>query len=201
MVRPGYRGSVICFVFIPVFLRFEASLLLDFWPFFPYHWTCKAQCYRRRKNNEPKYDNRPGDLHLNDNLTRAEMAVLVSQICINPEHIAWERDFYARLCDANFNDVPKWARTYVGVCASNGIMAGYGEGIFSPSDPATPQMACAVILRWLERDGWDYDTACDKAAELELIPAEALTGDTITRGDMAILIKRAQDYMAWLQTL
>ena len=25
-----------------------------------------------------------GDLHLNDNLTRAEMAVLVSQICINP---------------------------------------------------------------------------------------------------------------------
>ena len=121
-----------------------------------------------------------GDLHLNDNLTRAEMAVLVSQ---------------------NFNDVPKWARTYVGVCASNGIMAGYGEGIFAPSDPATPQMACAVILRWLERDGWDYDTACDKAAELELIPAEALTGDTITRGDMAILIKRAQDYMAWLQTL
>ena len=134
-------------------------------------------------------------------VTRAEMAVLVSQICINPEHIAWERDFYARLCDANFNDVPKWARTYVGVCASNGIMAGYGEGIFAPSDPATPQMACAVILRWLERDGWDYDTACDKAAELELIPAEALTGDTITRGDMAILIKRAQDYMAWLQTL
>ena len=142
-----------------------------------------------------------GDLHLNDNLTRAEMAVLVSQICINPEHIAWERDFYARLCDANCNDVPKWAKTYVGVCASNGIMAGYGEGIFAPSDPATPQMACAVILRWLERDSWDYDTACDKAAELELIPAEALTGDTITRGDMAVLIKRAQDYMAWLQTL
>ena len=56
-----------------------------------------------------------GDLHLNDNLTRAEMAVLVSQICINPEHIAWERDFYARLCDANFNNVPKWAKTYVGV--------------------------------------------------------------------------------------
>jgi hypothetical protein len=45
------------------------------------------------------------------------------------------------------------------------------------------------------------DTACDKALELELAPAEALEGDTITRGDMALLICRAQDFMAWLQTL
>ena len=36
---------------------------------------------------------------------------------------------------------------------------------------------------------------------LELAPAEALASDTITRGDMAILICRAQDFMAWLQTL
>lgn len=40
-----------------------------------------------------------------------------------------------------------------------------------------------------------------RALELELAPAEALAGDTITRGDMAILICRAQDFMAWLQTL
>lgn len=62
-------------------------------------------------------------------------------------------------------------------------------------------MACTVILSWLERDGWSYATACDKALELELAPAEALASDTITRGDMAILICRAQDFMAWLQTL
>lgn len=142
-----------------------------------------------------------GDLHLDAPLTRAQMAVLVSQICINPEHIAWERGFYSRLCDANFTDVPKWAKPYVGVCAANGIMAGYGDGHFGPADPVSPQMACSVILRWLERDGWSYATACDKALELELAPAEALAGDTITRGDMAILIYRAQDFMAWLQTL
>ncbi len=142
-----------------------------------------------------------GDLHLDASLTRAQMAVLVSQLCINPEHIAWERGFYSRLCDANFTDVPEWAKPYVGVCAANGIIAGYGDGRFAPADPVSPQMACTVILSWLERDGWDYATACDKALELELAPAEALEGDTITRGDMALLICRAQDFMAWLQTL
>lgn len=142
-----------------------------------------------------------GDLHLDSPLTRAQMAVLVSQLCINPEHIAWERGFYSRLCDANFTDVPEWAKPYVGVCAANGIMAGYGDGRFAPADTVSPRMACAVILSWLERDGWSYATACDKALELELAPAEALAGNTITRGDVAILICRAQDFMAWLQTL
>lgn len=142
-----------------------------------------------------------GNLHLDAPLTRAQMAVLVSQICINPEHIAWERGFYSRLCDTNFTDVPEWAKPYVGVCAANGIMAGYGDGRFAPADPVSPQMACSVILRWLERDSWSYATACDKALELELAPAEALASETITRGDMAILIYRAQDFMAWLQTL
>lgn len=142
-----------------------------------------------------------GNLHLDAPLTRAQMAVLVSQICINPEHIAWERGFYSRLCDANFTDVPEWAKPYVGVCAANGIMTGYGDGRFAPADTVSPRMACTVILSWLERDGWSYATACDKALELELAPVEALAGDTITRGDMAILICRAQNFMAWLQTL
>ena len=142
-----------------------------------------------------------GDLHLDAPLTRAHMAVLVSQLCINPEHIAWERGFYSRLCDANFTDVPEWAKPYVGVCAANGITAGCGDGRFAPADPVSPQMACTVILSWLERDGWSYATACDKTLELKLAPAEALAGDTITRGDMAILICRAQGFMAWLQTL
>ena len=142
-----------------------------------------------------------GDLHLDAPLTRSQMAVLVSQLCINPEHIAWERGFYSRLCDANFTDVPEWAKPYVGVCAANGIMAGYGDGRFAPADTVSPRMACTVILSWLERDGWSYATAYDKALELELAPAEALAGDTITRGDMAILICRAQGFMAWLQTL
>ena len=142
-----------------------------------------------------------GNMHLEDNLTRAQLACLLSPISLNPEHVAWEKDFYTKMCIINFDDVPEWAQVHVGVCASNGLMAGYGNGRFAPNDAVSPQMACSVILRYLERTGWTYDTACRKALELGLIPAEALERDAITRGDMAILIDRALDYMAWLQTL
>lgn len=142
-----------------------------------------------------------GDLHLDAALTRAELACLLSPISLNPEHVAWEKEFYTKMCTVNFSDVPEWAQVHVGVCASNGLMSGYGNGLFGPSDPVNPQMACSVILRYLERDGWDYATACDKALELGLAPEEALAGEAITRGDMAILLDRALDYMAWLQTL
>lgn len=142
-----------------------------------------------------------GDLHLEDTLTRAELACLLSPIILNPEHVAWEQDYYTRMCTVNFNDVPEWAQVAVGVCASMGMMAGYGDGRFGPSDPVTPHMACTVMLRYLERDGWEYATACDKAAELGLAPGEVLEGDAITRGDMAVLLTGALDYLAYLQTL
>ena len=142
-----------------------------------------------------------GDLHLDKGLTRAELACLISPIVLNPEHVAWERDWYAKLCTTNFSDVPEWAQVAVGVCASMGVVAGYGDGRFGPNDPVSPQMACTIMLRYLEREGWTYDTACDKAAELGLAPAEVLEGETITRGDMALLLTGSLDYLAYLQTL
>ena len=51
-----------------------------------------------------------GDLHLDKGLTRAELACLISPIVLNPEHVAWERDWYAKLCTTNFSDVPEWAQ-------------------------------------------------------------------------------------------
>ena len=115
-----------------------------------------------------------GNMHLEDTLTRAQLACLLSPISLNPEHVAWEKDFYTKMCTINFDDVPEWAQVHVGVCASNGLMAGYGNGRFAPNDTVSPQMACSVILRYLERTGWTYDTACQKALELGLVPAEAL---------------------------
>ena len=112
-----------------------------------------------------------GDLHLDKGLTRAELACLISPIVLNPEHVAWERDYYAKLCTTNF------------------------------SDPVSPQMACTIMLRYLERDGWTYVTACGKAVELGLAQAETLEGETITRGDMALLLTGSLDYLAYLQTL
>lgn len=142
-----------------------------------------------------------GDLHLDKGLTRAELACLISPIVLNPEHVAWERDYYAKLCATNFSDVPEWAQVAVGVCASMGVVAGYGDGRFGSDDPVSPQMACTIMLRYLERDGWTYVTACGKAVELGLAQAETLEGETITRGDMALLLTGSLDYLAYLQTL
>lgn len=142
-----------------------------------------------------------GDLHLDKGLTRAELACLISPIVLNPEHMAWERDYYAKLCTTNFSDVPEWAQVAVGVCASMGVVAGYGDGRFGSDDPVSPQMACTIMLRYLERDGWTYVTACGKAVELGLAQAETLEGETITRGDMALLLTGSLDYLAYLQTL
>lgn len=142
-----------------------------------------------------------GDLHLDKGLTRAELACLISPIVLNPEHVAWERDYYAKLCTTNFSDVPEWAQVAVGVCASMGVVAGYGDGRFGSDDPVSPQMACTIMLRYLERDGWTYVTACGKAVELGLAQAETLEGETITRGDMALLLTGSPDYLAYLQTL
>lgn len=142
-----------------------------------------------------------GDLHLDKGLTRAELACLISPIVLNPEYVAWERDYYAKLCTSNFSDVPEWAQVAVGVCASMGVVAGYGDGRFGSNDPVSPQMACTIMLRYLERDGWTYATACGKAVELGLAQAETLEGETITRGDMALLLTGSLDYLAYLQTL
>lgn len=142
-----------------------------------------------------------GDLHLDKGLTLAELACLISPIVLNPEHVAWERDYYAKLCTTNFSDVPEWAQVAVGVCASMGVVAGYGDGRFGSDDPVSPQMACTIMLRYLERDGWTYVTACGKAVELGLAQAETLEGETITRGDMALLLTGSLDYLAYLQTL
>ena len=142
-----------------------------------------------------------GDLHLDKGLTRAELACLISPIVLNPEHVACERDYYAKLCTTNFSDVPEWAQVAVGVCASMGVVAGYGDGRFGSDDPVSPQMACTIMLRYLERDGWTYVTACGKAVELGLAQAETLEGETITRGDMALLLTGSLDYLAYLQTL
>lgn len=142
-----------------------------------------------------------GDLHLDKGLTRAELACLISPIVLSPEHVTWERDYYAKLCTTNFSDVPEWAQVAVGVCVSMGVVAGYGDGRFGSNDPVSPQMACTIMLRYQERDGWTYATACGKAVELGLAQAETLEGETITRGDMALLLAGSLDYLTYLQTL
>lgn len=133
--------------------------------------------------------NQDGDMMLDSGLTRTELAVLLTRITVNPEHLQAEQDLYIQKCD--FTDVPDWAKVYVGYCSFNGMMVGYGNHKFGAADPVTPAAACTVILRYLGESDWSYATACSKAVELGLAPQELTSQKTVTRGDTAVLLYRA----------
>lgn len=132
-----------------------------------------------------------GDMMFDSSLTRSHLAALLARLVGNPEHLAADQSFYVNQCV--FTDVPDWAKSFVGFCYTNGLVAGYGNGLYGANDPVTPAAACTVMLRFLEvsADSWSYHTACAKAVELGLTPSEALADSTITRGDMAVLMYRA----------
>lgn len=137
-----------------------------------------------------------GNLHLDSGLTRAELAVILTRLSDDTGDMGRNAAYYRTICP--FTDVPDWAMPYAGYCAEKKLMAGYGNKQFGPSDPVTPAAACTVMLRYLDcpASQWNYATACDKAVELGLLPVEAATGPTITRGNIAVLIYRALNGMA-----
>lgn len=138
-----------------------------------------------------------GDMMLDQGLTRAQLAALLTRITANPEHISADSAFYQRQC--KFTDVPDWAKVYVGYCVANYLVAGYGNGLYGSNDPVTPAAACTVMLRCLGDIGteWSYATAVQTAAALGLAPSEALTETEITRGNMAILISHTMARMGY----
>ena len=154
-----------------------------------------AAAYLREKGIMVGDEN--GDMMLDRGLTRAHLAALLTRIIGNPDHVASEQDYYSKQCA--FTDVPDWAKVYVGYCAANHLVAGYGNGLYGSNDPVTPAAACTVMLRALGDVGtdWTYQTACKTALDLGLAPADALDGSEMTRGDMAILIYRTMAQMGY----
>ena len=132
-----------------------------------------------------------GNLHLSSGLTRAELAVILTRLSDDTGNMGRNAAYYRTICP--FTDVPEWAMPFAGYCAEKKLMAGYGNKQFGPNNPVTPAAACTVMLRYLDcpASQWTYATACDKAAELGLLPNGAATGSSITRGNIAILIYRA----------
>ena len=133
-----------------------------------------------------------GDLMLDKGLTRAEMAAILTRLHgkseVSPEQ-------YSRAC--HFTDVPVWAKPYVGYCVAKQLVSGYDESHYGPNDMVTPAMACTVVLRCYgygnsESNVWTYSTAGQYAASLGLISPSTAQASFITRGEMAVLIYRAQ---------
>ena len=137
-----------------------------------------------------------GNLNLDQGLSRAELAALLTRIRGDEGLVTGNPSAYAAKC--LFTDVPDWAKTYVGYCADNSLMNGYSTTQFGPGDPVTPGQACTVILRHLQypETDWSYLTATVKAASVGLVPDSGMEGATITRGNMAIIISRALEMEA-----
>lgn len=132
-----------------------------------------------------------GSLLLDKGLTRAEMAAVITRLHgegeVNPEYYTWA---------CYFSDVPTWAKPYVGYCIANLLVSGYDSTRYGPNDPVNPAMACTVVLRCCgyangEGSAWSYGTACDYAVSQGLISPSTAQAPTITRGEMAVLIRRA----------
>lgn len=132
-----------------------------------------------------------GDLMLDKSLTRAELAVILTRIhgegTVDPKQYTWA---------CYFDDVPEWAKPYVGYCTANLLVKGYGNQKYGSGDPVNPAAACTVVLRLYgyadtEGSAWAYDTACSYAVRLGLIGEEAVRGTEINRGNMAVLLCNA----------
>ena len=131
-----------------------------------------------------------GAMRLEDPLTRAELAVILTRLHSSSTQADDSQDFSAQ---CSFTDVPEWARPYAGYCAYHGLMVGYGGGLFGAEDPVTPAAACTVVLRYLDLPdlAWDYNTACQAALDQGLTTGEAIGKTEITRGDLAVMLYRA----------
>ena len=142
--------------------------------------------------------NESGDMMLEQGLiTQAEHDAAVAEPLnlIDPaekqntaEQFETDSAFYRSLC--SFTDVPEWAKSYVGYCVANDLVAGYGNGRYGSNDPVTSAAACTVMLRCLnDVDAvWDYQSACRTAVQLGLAAEETVADAEITRGNMAVLI-------------
>lgn len=136
-----------------------------------------------------------GNLNLGSRLNRAELAVLLTRLRGGMEELQANAAYYERGC--KFTDVPVWAKLYVGYCVRNNLVAGYDALRYGAGDPVTPAAACTVVLRACGvKDGegsiWNYSTACSYAVGLGWIDESTARTDAITRGEMAVLIYRAQ---------
>lgn len=132
--------------------------------------------------------NESGDMMLEQGLTRAQMAAMLTRVVADPEQFETDSAFYRSLC--SFTDVPEWAKSYVGYCAANNLVAGYGNGRYGSNDPVASAAACTVMLRCLNDFAaeWDYQSACRTAVQMGLAAEEIVADAEITRGNMAVLI-------------
>lgn len=136
-----------------------------------------------------------GLLHLEDSLTRAQMATILYRLLDEKSIAAYET------AEAAFTDVPAdmWCSRYVSTIAKAGIVAGVGNGSFYPNGKLTWAQILTVLSRFTEPkacalqhiqyDGWAVE-AVQTAVALGWIEdsADFDPNAIISRGDFMELV-------------
>ena len=129
-------------------------------------------------------------------LTRAQAAKIIV-------YLLGAEDF-AVAASAGFSDVSEdhWAAPYIAYCAAEGIIAGYGDGSFGPSDTLTSYQWAKMLLVALGYDGDDYlgsawqIAVAKDAAEIELFDGNESADKTkaATREEACLYALNAINY-------
>ena len=136
-----------------------------------------------------------GLLHLEDSLTRAQMATILYRLLDEKSIAEYEA------AEAAFTDVPAdmWCSRYVSTIAKAGIVAGVGNGCFYPNGKLTWAQILTVLSRFTEPkacalqhiqyDGWAVE-AVQTAVALDWIEdsADFDPNAIISRGDFMQLV-------------
>ena len=136
-----------------------------------------------------------GLLHLEDSLTRAQMATILYRLLEEKSIAEYEA------AEAAFTDVPAdmWCSRYISTIAKAGIVAGVGNGCFYPNDKLTWAQILTVLSRFTEPkacalqhiqyDGWAVE-AVQTAVALGWIEdsADFAPSAIVSRGDFMQLV-------------
>lgn len=132
--------------------------------------------------------NEKGNFNPNKSVTRAEMAAIICRMLGETENLA---------VSGAFSDVPvsHWANTYITKVEELGIVTGYGNGRFGPTNKVTFEQALTMVVRTAGLNGMaveyggypdGYIKIAEEAGFLHHISAGK--GDPLNRSDVALLI-------------
>lgn len=120
---------------------------------------------------------------LEDGLTRAEMAVLLTRVVGGIQEVDSNAELYASQC--KYSDVPNWAKKYVGYCLSQGLVKGIGNNLYGSDNMASKLDFCTVMLRATGvTEGYRHSTADEKAVELGYINEGRTAYADLNRADV-----------------
>lgn len=135
-----------------------------------------------------------GNFNPNKIVSRAEMATIICRMLGKTENLSISNVF---------DDVPTthWANPYISKAAELGIVSGYGNGKFGPSDSVTYEQAITMVIRAIGESNQaisygGYPGGFIQVAEERFLldGIQAKQGQGLSRGSVAMLL---YNYYLW----